>query len=205
MAQAATPKNTSPNDSAVAPRKSHWLRNTFLVLLVAIAGLVIAVATRPDSLHVERTAQVNAPPEVVYAIINDLHQWKLWSPYDKRDPEMKVTYDGPESGPGASYAWDGNSDVGAGKMTIVESKPGELVAMKLQFSRPFECNNTVDFKLEPTTEGTRVSWIMDGKSNFISKAMSLVINMDKMVGDDFTQGLANLNVVAQKKVAEAGE
>ena len=106
---------------------------------------------------------------------------------------MKKTFEGPSSGPGAIYAWNGNNEVGEGRMTIVESKPGELVTMKLEFSRPFKCTNEVNFKLEPSGGGTRVSWIMDGKNNFMTKAMSLFMNMDKMVGKDFEQGLANLN------------
>ena len=170
-----------------------------VVVVLLFVALLIFIATRSDTLHVERSAQINAPAEVVFAIINDLHQWSLWSPYDKRDPHMQKTFEGAPVGPGASYAWNGNKEVGAGRLTIVESTPGELVTMQLEFTRPFACQNRVDFKLVPTAGGTRVSWIMEGKNNFISKAMSLIINMDKMVGTDFEQGLANLNAVAQAK------
>ena len=190
-------------EAVTPPKKSHWLRNTFLFLLAMLVALAAFIATRSDLLHVERSAQIDAPPEVVFAIINDLHQWDQWSPFN-RDPKMKTTFEGPAEGPGASYAWDGNSEVGAGRMTIKESKPGELVSMDLEFSRPFACKNVVDFKLEPAAGGTRVSWIMEGPTNFMSKAMSLFMDMDKMVGDDFEQGLANLNTVAQKR-AEQGQ
>ena len=115
---------------------------------------------------------------------------------------MKKTFEGPSSGPGASYAWNGNNAVGEGRLTIVESKPAELITMKLEFSRPFKCTNEVNFKLEPSPGGTRVSWIMDGKNNFMTKAMSLFMNMDKMVGKDFEQGLANLSGVAQGRAPE---
>ena len=173
-----------------------------IILLVAVALLVVLlifIATRSDTLHVERTAQINAPANVVFSIINDLHQWHLWSPYDKLDPQMKKTFEGAPLGPGSSYAWNGNNQVGEGRLTIVDSTPGEIVTMKLEFTRPFKCQNRVDFKLVPTGSGTQVSWIMEGKNNFISKAMSLFINMDKMCGKDFEQGLANLNTVAQTK------
>lgn len=170
-----------------------------VVVVLLFVALIIFIATRSDTLHVERSALINAPADVVFAIINDLHQWSLWSPYDKRDPHMQKTFEGAPVGPGASYAWNGNKEVGAGRLTIVDCTPGELVTMRLEFTRPFACQNRVDFKLVPTAEGTRVSWIMEGKNNFVSKAMSLIINMDKMVGTDFEQGLANLNSVAQAK------
>lgn len=171
-----------------------------VVILALLAALLIFIATRSDTMHVERTAVVNAPADVVFSIINDLHQWSLWSPYDKRDPDMKKTYEGAPTGPGASYAWNGNKHVGEGRMTIVSGQPNELITMKLEFTRPFPGQNRVDFKLVPITGGTRVSWILEGKNNFMSKAMSLIINMDKMIGTDFEVGLANLNTVAQAKL-----
>jgi carbon monoxide dehydrogenase subunit G len=174
----------------------------FLGIVIALlAGLIIFVATRAAESHIERSAEINAPPETVFSIINDLHQWETWSPYDKRDPNMQKSYDGPPEGSGAVYVWNGNKDVGEGRLTIVNSKPGELVTMKLEFTRPFKCTNDVNFKLVPSGAGTRVSWIMDGKNNFVSKAMCLVMDMDKMVGKDFEQGLANLNTVAQAKAS----
>ena len=172
------------------------------VVVLVVAALAAYIATRPSDFRVERSAQVDASREAVFPIINDLHQWGKWSPYDKRDPNMTKTYEGADSGPGAAYAWNGNGQVGSGRMTIVESKPGELVRMKLEFFRPFKGTNEVNFKLAPSGGGTRVSWIMDGKYSVISKAMSLVMNMDKMIGNDFEQGLANLNCVVQGKPVE---
>jgi hypothetical protein len=166
-------------------------------VLVLILLLVIYISTRPTDFRVERSAQVDAPAGVIHAIINDLSQWQRWSPYDKRDPNMKKTLEGPPTGPGASYTWNGNNQVGEGRMTITESKPGELVAMRLQFSRPFKCDNKVMFTMVPSGTGTRVSWIMEGKNNFMSKAFGLLMNVDKMVGTDFEQGLKNLDGIAQ--------
>ena len=166
------------------------------VLVVLIAVLAI-IATRPGDFRIQRSAQISAPGDVVFSIINDLRQWEKWSPYDKRDPAMKKTFEGPSAGPGAIYGWNGNDKVGAGRMTIVESKPGELVSTKLQFFRPFACTNQVNFILVPSGTGTQVTWAMNGKNSFMGKAMSLLMNMDKMVGKDFEQGLANLNAVVR--------
>ena len=174
------------------------------IVVVLIVAALVFIAMRPDNCHVERSAQINAPPDLVFSIINDLHQWGHWSPWDKRDPDMKKTYSGPSEGPGAIYGWNGNKQVGEGRMTILESKPGELVSMKLEFFRPFAGTNQVKFTLAPSEGGTRVSWIMDGKYNFITKTMGLFMSMDKMIGTDFEQGLANLNTVAQAKAPSLG-
>lgn len=173
-----------------------------VVILLVIAMLAF-IATRPTDFRIQRSARIDAPPDVVFAIIDDLHKWGLWSPFDERDPNIKKTFEGAASGPGASYAWNGNSQVGEGRMTIVDSKPGELVTMKLDFTRPFKATNEVNFKLEPSGGGTQLSWIMDGKHNFMSKAISLVMDMDKMVGKDFEKGLAKLNTVAQSASVKA--
>jgi len=168
-------------------------------IAIVVVGLVAFIATRPADFRIQRSAQMNAPADTIFSIINDLHQWGRWSPYDKRDPGMKKNYDGPATGPGASYAWSGNNKVGEGRLTIVESKPGQLVSMKLEFTRPFKCTNQVNFTLTPAENGTLVSWIMDGRNNFMAKAFSMIINMDKMVGGDFETGLANLKAVVEGK------
>jgi hypothetical protein len=177
---------------------------TVIVILVVIVVALAFVSTRPENFHVERSAQISAPPDVAFSIINDLSRWGRWSPYDKLDPNMKKTFEGPSAGPGAIYIWNGNSQVGEGRLTIVDCKPGELVSMRLEFSRPFKATNQVNFKLAPSEGGTRVNWIMDGKKNFVTKAMSVFMDMDKMVGKDFEQGLANLNTVAQAETQRVG-
>jgi hypothetical protein len=166
------------------------------LLVVVVAGLAF-IASRPAEFRIERSAVVVAPPDVVFAMINDFHKWVEWSPYEKFDPDMKKTFTGPSAGPGANYAWSGNSKAGEGQITILESKPGELVRMQLEFTRPFACQNEVNFKLVPSAGGTQVSWIMDGKNNFVGKAFSTFMNMDAMVGKEFENGLANLDTLAQ--------
>lgn len=166
----------------------------FLVLIVA---LVMFIATRPAKFHIERTAMVNAPAAAVFSLINNFREWSKWSPYEKLDPNLQRTFNGPTSGPGASYAWNGNGQAGAGRMTIIESKPGELVSIKLEFSKPFVAVCQSNFIMVPAAGTTRVTWAMDGTNNFMAKAFSVCMNMDKMVGKDFEAGLANLNTAAQ--------
>jgi Polyketide cyclase / dehydrase and lipid transport len=167
------------------------------VVLVLIVAVLAFIATRPSNFIVERSAIISAPGDVVFGMINDFHQWGQWSPWDKRDLDMKKTYEGPSAGPGASYAWDGNKNVGMGRMTILDCKPGESVSIKLEFFKPFAGTNQTTFKLAPSGAGTRVNWSMAGKYNFMAKVFCLFMDMDKMVGKDFEQGLANLNTVAQ--------
>ena len=108
------------------------------VLALVITAALAFIATCPAKYRIERSAQIDARPDVVFSIINDLRRWDEWSPYDNRDPNMKKTFEGASLGPGASYCWNGNNQVGEGRLTTVEGKPGELVSMKLEFSRPFQ-------------------------------------------------------------------
>lgn len=177
---------------------------------IAIAGLVIVaaavgfVASRPDTFHVERSAQVEAPPEVAWALINDFHAWQKWSPFEKLDPNLKRTFEGADSGKGAVYAWAGNDQAGEGRMTIEETRPGELVSIKLEFLKPFAATNRATFTLVPSGSGTKVTWSMDGKNDMLAKTMSVFMDMDKMCGSAFEEGLANLNTASQGVVAAAG-
>lgn len=174
-----------------------------IAFLVLIAALVIFIATRPANFRIERSAQIDAPANVVFPMINDFHQWVRWSPWENLDPNMKRTFEGPQAGPGASYGWSGNAKVGSGRSTIVDSKPAQSVSLKLEMFKPFNCTNQVTFKLAPSGAGTRVSWIMEGKNGLMSKAFSLVMNMDKMCGPIFDQGLANLNALVQSESQKA--
>jgi uncharacterized protein YndB with AHSA1/START domain len=175
------------------------LKNLAFVVVALIAGVLLFAATRPDSFRVERRALIQASPAKIFPLISDLHAFPTWSPWEKRDPAMKRTHTGPASGPGATYAWDGNKEVGSGSMQITEAVAPERVTMKLDFLTPFEAHNLVDFTLAPKDGGaTEVVWAMHGPSPFVSKLMGLVFNMDKMVGRDFEEGLANMKALAEK-------
>ncbi|MES2821594.1 MAG: SRPBCC family protein [Pseudomonadota bacterium] len=166
-----------------------------VVILVAVLALVIA--SRPERFSVERSISVAAPPDAVFAQVNDLHNWEHWSPWATRDPGMIKVYEGPPAGVGAVYRWNGNKAVGEGSNTLVESRPGELIRMQLEFQRPFQASNEVQFRFVPEGSDTRVSWNMTGRNTFISKAMHLVMDMDKLCGGDFERGLAQLKAITE--------
>lgn len=166
------------------------------ILVLLISGLSVYVVTQPAEFRVTRTAMINAPADAVFAQVNDLPAWQAWSPWAKRDPNIKNTYSGPTSGAGASHAWAGNQEVGEGRMTILESRPGALVRLKLEFFKPFEGTNTVDFTFQPRGNQTEVTWSMYGPNTLMGKIMSLFIDMDAMCGSDFEKGLESLNQVA---------
>jgi hypothetical protein len=178
------------------------LKKIAIAFAVLLAALVAVIASRPSSFHIERSASVAAPPAVVFPLLNDFHSWASWSPWEKLDPNMKREYSGAASGNGASYAWSGNDEVGSGAMHITESKAPQSVQIRLEFKKPFEATNTTLFELAPEAQGTKVTWNMDGPANFATKAMSLFMDMDQMIGKDFEQGLANLRAVAEAEVAK---
>jgi uncharacterized protein YndB with AHSA1/START domain len=167
---------------------------------VFVAGVLAIAATKPDSFEVRRSVTINAPPQAVFALINDYRQWTAWSPWENKDPGMKRSYSGPQSGKGAIYAWDGNGDVGKGRMTITESAP-QRVALDLDFEKPWEGHNKVVFALESKGLTTDVTWSMSGPSPFITKVIQVFCNMDAMIGAEFEKGLAAMKAAAEKQVA----
>jgi uncharacterized protein YndB with AHSA1/START domain len=169
-----------------------------IVIVVIIAALLIYAATKPNDFRVTRSIDIKAPPETIFAIINDLNGWVAWSPYEKKDPAMKRTHSGAPSGRGAIYEWDGNNNVGKGRMEIIDSVTPSKVVIKLDFLKPFEGHNTAEFTLEPQGGGTHVTWSMYGPSAYITKVMGTVLNLDKMIGNDFDAGLVNLKALAEK-------
>jgi hypothetical protein len=184
--------------------KSSWkkiLGYIFLAFVALIGVLCVVVATRPEDFKVARSATFNASPAAVFDQVNDLHKWDAWSPWAKMDPNAKSSFEGPTSGKDAKMSWDGNADVGAGSMTIVDSKPNELVKIKLDFVRPFEGTSDVEMKVEPVGDQTKLTWSMAGKNNFIAKAIGLVMDCEKMCGDQFEQGLSNMKKVVESPPA----
>jgi hypothetical protein len=170
--------------------------------LAAIAALIavflIVVALQPSDFKVERSATMRAPAPAAFAQVNDFQNWRAWSPWEKVDPALKREYQGPKAGPGAVYAWQGNGDVGEGRMTITDSRPGELVRIKLEFVKPFAAVNDTVFTFKPSGEGTAVTWTMTGRNNFLSKAICVFMDMDKMVGGMFEQGLTQMKTVVER-------
>lgn len=181
------------------------LRKVLLVLLIGIGGFLAFVATRPDNYRVERSQHIEAPADVVYAHLDNFKAWGAWSPWEKRDPAMKKTFEGPPSGVGAGYAWEGNKEVGQGRMTITGSQPprggsseSAELTIRLEFIKPFASVATSGFSVKP--EGDKAStatWSMEGKNNLMGKAFGVFMNMDKMIGGDFEKGLGSLKTVAE--------
>jgi uncharacterized protein YndB with AHSA1/START domain len=173
-----------------------WTSVSVIVLLAA--AILVLAATRPPAFLVKRSTTIAASPDRIFALIADFHCWALWSPYEKLDPAMKKTFAGPPSGVGAIYEWSGDRKAGAGRMEIVDAPAPSKVSIKLDFSKPFEAHNIAEFTLMPRSDGTDVAWSMRGATPFMLKLMSLVLNMDKMIGRDFEIGLAQLKAVAEK-------
>jgi uncharacterized protein YndB with AHSA1/START domain len=165
------------------------VKKILLGLLAVVVLFLIVVALQPGEFKVTRSATMNAPAELVFNQVNDFHKWQKWSPWEKLDPEMKKTIDGPDAGVGAKYAWSGNKEVGEGRMEITESKPSELILIKLDFIKPMQSTNMTEFTFKPEGDQTKVTWTMSGKNDFLGKAFCLFMNMDKMIGGDFEKGL----------------
>ena len=174
------------------------IKTISILILLAIAAVLIFSATRPDSFRVERSIKIKAAPEKIFPFINDFHQWPAWSPWEKIDPATKRTLSGATSGVGAIYEWNGNKEVGQGRMEIIESTPSSKALLNIDFIKPFEGHNKVEFTLAADGDSTKVTQAMFGPQPFIAKVMCLFFDMDKMVGGKYEEGLATLKSAAEK-------
>lgn len=172
-----------------------------LVLPVVVAVFLIVAALQPSEFRVARTATIAAPASAVFAQVNNYRNWEAWSPYEKLDPAMKKTFAGAPAGTGAVYTWAGNNQAGEGRATIMESRPSELIRIKLEFFKPFVCINTAEFTFKPEGDQTAVTWSLAGKNNFMAKAVGMFMNFDKMIGGQFEQGLMQLKSVTESAPA----
>jgi uncharacterized protein YndB with AHSA1/START domain len=169
-----------------------------VVIVVLLAAALAYAATKPDTFRVQRSTSIKAPPEKIFPLLDDLRSHATWSPWDQKDPAMKRTYSGAPRGKGAVYEWDGNKNIGKGRMEITETSPPSRVIFKLDFIKPFEAHNIAELVLEPKGDATNVTWAIYGPSPYLSKVMSLLCNMDKMIGKEFETGLANLKRLTEK-------
>ncbi len=177
------------------------MRNVILIVIAVLAAAVvvpaIAIAMRPSEFRVSRSTTVAAAPEIVFAQVNDFRKWDAWNPWAKIDPDMSQTYEGESAGEGAVYTWAGDKNVGEGRMTIEASQPYERIEIQLEFMKPFAGTNTAEFTFEPDGEGTTVTWSMHGTNGFMAKAIGLFMDMDKMIGGNFEQGLADMKAASE--------
>lgn len=169
-----------------------------ILLVLLIAGVLIVASMRPNTFRVQRSIDIKAPADKIYPLINDYKHWASWSPYEKVDPAMKRTFRGAPSGKGAIYEWDGNKNVGRGRMEIIDAVPSSKIDIKLDFFSPFEAHNMAEFTMVPKGENTNVTWAMHGPVPFMAKIMHMIFSMDRMVGGQFEQGLANMKAVAER-------
>jgi uncharacterized protein YndB with AHSA1/START domain len=167
-----------------------------VILALAIAVVLILAARKPDTFSVRREIDIKAPPETIFALINDFRQWGSWSPWEKKDLAMKRSFSGAASGTGSVYGWEGNKNVGSGRMEIMEAAPTKVV-IKLDFFKPFEGHNTAEFTMQPQGEATHVNWLMHGPCSFMGKIMHVFFNMDAMIGKDFDAGLSSLKRITE--------
>ena len=177
----------------------RWLTRILIGIVLVLAAFAVLVALQPSAFKVTRTANVAAPPDKVFAAVNDFHRWQDWSPWAKLDPNAKAMFEGPGAGKGAMFAWSGNDKIGEGRMEIKDSHPSDNIAIKIDFVKPVAGTADTDFTFKPDGSGTAVSWTMSGEDGFIGKAMRFFMNIDKMIGDDFDKGLAQLKSVAEAK------
>lgn len=174
------------------------IKSILIALALAVAAVLLYAATKPDRFRIERAVVIKAPPERIYVQVQDFKAWRAWSPWEKIDPALKRSYSGPQSGKRTAYAWEGNKDVGSGRMEIVESAVPSKIVIKLDFFTPFEAHNVAEFTFAPGEQGTTVQWAMHGPSPYLSRLLDLAFDMDRMVGGQFETGLSNLKAIAEK-------
>lgn len=168
------------------------------VMIAAIVLVLLIALTKPNQFRVERSVDIAAPAAKIFPYLEDLRQQRLWSPWDQKDPNMKRTYSGAERGVGAIYEWDGNREIGAGRQELVSVTPHSKIEGKIDFIRPFEAHNRLEFLLKPAGSGTSVTWAIYGPMPFMSKVMSVFFSMDKMIGTEFEKGLSQLKTLVEK-------
>ena len=169
-----------------------------IALVVLVAALLVYAATRPDTFRFERTASIKAPPEKIFPYLSDFRKGEAWSPYEKKDPAMKRAYSGAASGKGSVYEFDGNKEVGKGRLEIIETAPPSRVVISLDMFKPFEGHNIVEYTLEPKGDSTNFTWAIHGRNSYLAKLMCIFVSMDKMIGRDFEAGIASLKTVVEK-------
>jgi uncharacterized protein YndB with AHSA1/START domain len=172
-------------------------KKIIIIVVVLIAAVLGYAAMQPDTFEIRRTTNIQASPEQIFPLLNDLQQAQAWSPYEKKDPAMQRRFSGAESGKGSVYEFEGNKEVGSGRLEILESIPPAKVTISLDMYEPFAGSNTVEYILEPKDSGTDVTWAMHGAAPFISKVICLFMDMDQMVGKDFEAGLASLKSLVE--------
>jgi uncharacterized protein YndB with AHSA1/START domain len=180
-------------------RSMIW-KTIVVVIAVLVAGVLLLAATRPSTFQVERSITIQAKPETVFMLIDDLHIWPRWSPQDLLNPKMKRTYGGRDTGVGATSDWSGPRGAGKGRMVITDSTAPKLIVVKADWEKPFSLQNINRFTLEPDGAGTKLTWSLRGQNVYVMKLMGVFIDMDRKMGDHLELGLSNLKAIAESPV-----
>jgi hypothetical protein len=168
------------------------------VILIPIVSILGYATTKPDTMRVQRSTSIKAPAEKIFPLISNFHNWTQWSPFESLDPALQRTYSGSSQGQGAVYEWAGNSQVGKGRMEILDAKEPSQIVIKLDFIEPFEGHMTAEFTLDTKGDATEVTWATYGPQSYCGKIMSCLIDCDAMLGKNFETGLASMKAVAEK-------
>jgi len=174
----------------------------WLFYLVAAIALIIIGGSflLPAKALVTRSIDISAPPDRVFSIVGDLRRFNEFSPWADLDPDIKYTYEGPESGVGQLMRWSSqNADVGNGAQTIVRYEPATFVETQLDFG--MQGKSTASFDLVPSTAGTNVTWTFNSDLEGIP-AKWFGLMFDRWIGADYEKGLAKLKAVAEAPAAE---
>jgi uncharacterized protein YndB with AHSA1/START domain len=183
-------------------REEHMILRIALIsagiVAAAIAAVLILAARKPDTLSIARSIEIRAAPEKIFALIDDFHNWSQWAPQDREDPSIQRTFSGPASGVGAESEWTSKGRAGTGQISIAEAVPPERVVVDVHFVKPFVAHNVNTFTLEPDGASTKVTWSMQGTNVYMLKLMSVLVDMDRMMGEHFESGLRDLKIAAEK-------
>jgi uncharacterized protein YndB with AHSA1/START domain len=182
----------------VQRKEAAMIKYIAIVILILVCAVLLYAAAMPETFRIERTTSIKAAAEKIYPYMSDFRKGDLWSPYEKKDPTMKRTYSGAESGKGSIYEFDGNRNVGKGRLEIIDVVPPTKVVLTLDMIEPMRGHNIIEYTLQPNGDNTNVTWTMHGRNNYLGKLICTFISMDKMVGKDFEAGLANLKTLMEK-------
>lgn len=167
-------------------------------LLLVLLALALAAFALPGAKHVERSREIAVPPERIWPLIAEPRQWHGWQPWYAKDPAMRITYSGADSGAGAQWSWESDTQ-GNGRMTFEHAEAPRLLHYRLEFV-DMGSTATGQFRLEPAGAGTKVTWVFDTQLGMNPVMRWFGLALDTMVGADFESGLDRLAKVATKPV-----
>jgi effector-binding domain-containing protein len=164
------------------------------VFVLVLIGLFLLVAIfLSDNVHIRETVEIEAPVNVVFANVNNFNNWQKWSPFQEKDPEMLITYEGPAEGVGATMKWI--SSEGDGYLKHTEVVPNISIRSDLNFE-DMRMSQLL-FEFENSMQRTIVAWSIDIKDLSYPMGRWMGLFMKGRMEDDFKQGLSNLKSICE--------